>query len=174
MSVRPRIQRAFAKWLEEAQPNLKCEIIIKRRTDQATDFKLDIGSEALRGWVSTYGLSVAVSHQGTEYDLLFDSDAFPEKVRNGYVCALCRKNNEKSQIFANREDLWHDHLFDPFQKWINEILASASSIQLYRRGEGSTWAALDKTGILRPDADVSIPIMLKSSNKRSRPSAFTY
>jgi hypothetical protein len=53
--------------------------------------------------------------------------------------------------FSNIEALWHDHLFEPFLRWVGEELVPADRIGLYR-GKGVTWATL-----LRPNDGANPP-----------------
>lgn len=48
MAIRPRIQRAFFAWLDEAQPRLQRKISVKRRTDRQIEFAFEPGTEILR------------------------------------------------------------------------------------------------------------------------------
>jgi len=78
---------------------------------------------ALCGFVSNRGVSVLVRHAGVDWDLIFDVDVKPKRVRHGFVCELCEV--ESSRVFANRSALIADHLFEPFLTWINDTLAKA-------------------------------------------------
>jgi hypothetical protein len=49
----------------------------------------------------------------------------------------------RAMIFPSREALWTDHLFEPFLKWVNEKLAPARWLGIFRMSdEGATWAEL--------------------------------
>ena len=78
---------------------------------------------ALCGFVSNRGVSVLVRHAGVDWDLIFDVDVKPKRVRHGFLCELSEV--ESSRVFANRSALLANHLFEPFLGWINDKLAKA-------------------------------------------------
>lgn len=139
---RPRIQRAFFAWLEEARPRFKREVRIMRRTDKAVEFAFDVGGPALQGWLNRHEITVGAFHDGGCWDLIFDVDAYPERRGEGYVCSQCEREG-KHETFASREALWLDHLFEPFLGWLNENLAPAKALVLRATEDGrATWAQL--------------------------------
>ena len=155
MAVRPRIQRAFLAWLEEARPRLKRQIVIGRRTDRVLEFTFDVGAPFLYGWLSRCEISIAVDNEGICWDLLADFDAYPQRAFGGVICRLCPTDNQR--VFASREELWCDHLFEPLLVWVNEELAPSRAIAFFGGG-GGTWARLVRTSDVPADATRVAPL----------------
>jgi hypothetical protein len=63
----------------------------------------------------------------------------PKRVPGGYVCTECDPATRAT--FPTCEALWVDELFEPFMTWVNEDLAPAKALYLYRYG-GMTAAKL--------------------------------
>lgn len=83
---------------------------------------------ALHGFVSNRGITVAVRHAGVDWDLIFDADIKPKRVRRGYLCELCDLGSPR--VFANRWTLFANHLGEPFLQWTNDKLAKAQWLVL--------------------------------------------
>ncbi len=139
MTVRPRIQRAFLKWLDESAPRLKQRIIVQRRTDRLICFEFDVGTPLLHGWLDRHEIVVAVDDDETTWDLILNLEAYPERTEAGVVCSLC--TDDERRVFASRDELWRDHLFEPLLQWVNETLAPAVAIALFEY-HGMTQAKL--------------------------------
>jgi hypothetical protein len=144
LAIRPRIQRAFFAWLEEARARLKRQVIPGKRTDRVLEFSFDVGGRALLGWLSHNGISVGAFDGDHWYDFVYDDDIVPERVPNGVICRLCLP--EAQRTFATREELWREHLFEPFLAWMNEKLAPATALALFSTEpdpeRGATWPKL--------------------------------
>ena len=128
MAVRPRIQRAFLAWLDESARRFKRRIILRRRTDRFIRFEFDVGGPFLHGWLNRHEIVIAVDDDETTWDLILNLEAFPERSDGGIICGLC--THDKRRVFASREELWCDHLFEPLLQWVNETLAPAVAIAL--------------------------------------------
>lgn len=148
MTVRPRIQRAFFAWFDEARPRLKRDISIVRRTDRSVEFTFHAGTDALRGWLYRNEVVIAVDYDGTCWDLLIAYDVYPRKIADGYICTECPPDAQ--HIHPSREALWRDHLFDPLLRWVNEELATATGLALYDY-TGMTCAELVRAPVSKPD-----------------------
>jgi hypothetical protein len=129
MTVRPRIQRAFLAWLGESAPRLKRRIILRRRTDEAIRFEFGVGAPYLHGWLNRREVVVAVNVEEMTWDLILNLEADPERTEGGVACSLC--DDDKRRVFASREELWRDHLFERLLQWVNETLAPAVAITLF-------------------------------------------
>jgi hypothetical protein len=139
MSVRSRIQRAFLAWLDEASPRVGQRIIPRRRTDRVICFDFDVGSPLLHGWLDRHEIVITVGDDESTRDLLLVLNAFPERSPFGVVCSQCARNEQR--VFASREELWCDHLFEPLLRWVNDELAPAVAIALFEY-DGATEAKL--------------------------------
>lgn len=139
MTPRPRIQRAFLACLDESKGQLKREVRVGRRTDRFIEFGFDVGGSALRGSLGRDEIVVAAEEGGECWDFLLSHEVLPVRVAAGVVCGLCEGDEER--VFASREALWRDHLFEPLGAWVNEELATATSLAMYRE-DGGTWAKL--------------------------------
>ena len=146
MSVRPRIQRTFVQWLEEHKDRLPCRLIPVSRSDYLLEMKLQWGYSHLTFGLGRNEIDVSVNWQGQCWDIIFNEIAIPLAVRNGYVCSVCRPSERT--LFSSREELWKEHLFEPFAAWILKELANANAIVLHQdRLDGSTWAKLTSSEV---------------------------
>jgi hypothetical protein len=139
MAIRPRIQCAFLAWLDESAPRLKQRIILRRRTDRVICFEFDVGTPLLHCWLDRHEIVIAVGDNDITWDLILVLEAFPERTEAGVVCSQCAHNERR--VFASREDLWRDHLFEPLLRWVNDKLAPAVAIALFEY-DGMTQAKL--------------------------------
>src|SRR6202035_1260234 len=62
------------------------------------------------------------------------------RVAGGYICKCCLP--EYRTVFADREALWADHLFEPFLEWVNNDLAKAKTLVLHGIACEVTWARI--------------------------------
>lgn len=145
--VRPRIQRAFFRWLSENKHRFAVPLRIVKRTDSEIGISL-VGLNPIISISLSTGIVVCVTWENEVWDWLYCFDeAVPRRVVNGYVCKICEEAEENKilKIFQNREALWRDHLFEPFLKRLNDDLAQATDIGLYcDENRSCTWAKLIK------------------------------
>jgi hypothetical protein len=130
MAVRPRIQREFLAWLGESAPLLQQLIILRRRTDRSMCFEFDVGAPLIRGWLDRNEIVIAVGDDDTTWDLILVLNAFRERTEAGIICNQC--TDDERHVFASREELWRDHLFEPLRIWVNEKLAPSVAIALFK------------------------------------------
>jgi len=140
MKARPMIQRAFDRWYRASQDRFAIKLEFIRRTDSCLTFGFQ-GVNRIIDVSLSNDLSVHVTWDDTSWDMLLSLDAFPKRVRGGYVCTEC--DPAIRQTFPSREALWEDHLFEPLLEWVNENLAPAEALRLYGAG-GMTTAKLTK------------------------------
>ena len=93
----------------------------------------------LYGWLNRNEIVIAVGNDETTWDLILVLEAFPERTRTGVVCSQGAHNERR--VFASREDLWRDHLFELLLRWVNDKLAPAVAIALFEY-DGITQAKL--------------------------------
>lgn len=143
----PDLQRAFLAWLDEARSRLAVGIHIERSTVEITEFTFELANHVLIGALMSHGdLVVSVEWKDECWDFLFSEEVRPQKTTEGIVCSVCEAEG-KHRIFPSIDALWQDHLFDPFEEWINTKLGSAQAVALYRTdNDGTTWARLIQTG----------------------------
>lgn len=101
-----------------------------------------LNPEVIYAAIRPEGIMVVVEQSGKFYDALFDLDIEVKRTTKGYTCQSC--DVEDQVIFPTREDLWRDHLFEPFLAWVNEKLAVARGIRI-AINNGCTWAKLIAT-----------------------------
>ncbi len=89
-----------------------------------------MGAPFLHGWLDRHEIVIAVDYDGMTSDLILDLETFPEHGEAGVVCRLCSRDERR--VFASREELWRDHLFEPLLQWVNETLALAVAIALFQ------------------------------------------
>jgi hypothetical protein len=137
---RRKIQRAFLSWLEANRGRLALDITLGKRTDMVQEFSFAGINPAISAALTTYEIEVWAVHDDYSWDILFNVDAEPKRVPDGYVCDLCRP--DARQVFADRPALWTDHLFEGLLVWINDNLARAKWLALYGSPGHTSWARL--------------------------------
>lgn len=166
---RPQIQRAFVSWLNERQSCFRVGIRISKITAKGVELVFKGYPDCLSVWLTRSELGVHVEWQGVYWDCLIDLDASPFHTLGGYQCGRCEHEEGVSgMIFTSREALWKDHLFEPFLKWVNEKLAPARWLGIFRMSdEGATWAELmrEESAMAEPSKFIRELVLLpRSSN----------
>jgi hypothetical protein len=115
--------RAFHDWLELNRSRFAHPVQLRKRRGHWAEYSLAGVHPAISGSLTESGLSVWAKYQGDTWDFLFDNDAYPKKVRQGYVCRECLPGYQK--LFECREALWAEHLFEALLNWVNETMARA-------------------------------------------------
>ena len=139
--VRPRIQRAFLRWLVKSQSRLAVPIRITERTDQCLCWSFAGVNPIVHAGLTGWDIWISVDWQGENWDYLDCFDFCPKAVLGGYVCHMCYPEAQK--LYPSCEALWRDHTFEPFLEWVNGKLVKAKWIGLYATEDrGCTWGKL--------------------------------
>jgi hypothetical protein len=143
----PDLQRAFRAWLDDARSRRAVGVSIGRATSEITEFAFAMRNPVLTGALTSHGdLVVSAEWDGQCWDFLLSEEVRPVTVSGCIVCSLCESEG-KHRVFPSVEALWQDHLFRPFEQWINGKLAGAQAVALYRTATGgATWARLIQHG----------------------------
>ena len=145
MAIRPRIQRCFVDWLDAARPRLAVQPRVTERNDHLLRMTFEGLTPMVGANLSRYDIDVwVVWEDGTCWDLVYSEYIEVAGRRGAHVCKACPP--DARTVYASREALWRDHLFELFLSWINNTLASASAMALYKSGLGSTSATLLREG----------------------------
>ncbi len=155
------MQQTFMTWLETAQARLAVPVSVVRRTDRFIDLRFNGLSPAIRASL-THEIAIAVEYRGRTWDFLAFFEAVPQQTSDGYVCGLCLPTAKV--LYTSPEELWCQHMFEPFLEFVNGQLATADAVGLYCSVGHATWARLLRGAPANPP-DVVIPIRL------NRPSA---
>ncbi len=139
----PPHHRAFRDWLELNRSRFAHPVQLRKRRGHWAEFSFAGVHPAISGSLTESGLSVFAKYQGDTWDILFDNDAYPKKVRQGYVCRECLPGYQK--LFESRKALWAEHLFEALLKWVNEDLARAQWLVLQATPPEYSWALLAET-----------------------------
>ena len=115
--------RAFRDWLELNRARFAHPVELHKKPGHWAEFSFAGIHPAISGSLTESGLRVSAKYQRDCWDFLFDNDAYPKKVREGYVCRECLPGYQK--LFVSRAALWADHLFEALLNWVNETLARA-------------------------------------------------
>lgn len=150
------IQQTFMTWLETAQARLAIPVSALRRTDRFIDLRFDGLSPAIRASL-THEIAIAVEYRGQTWDFLAFFEAVPQQTSEGYVCGLCLPTAKV--LYTSPEDLWRQHMFEPFLEFVNGELATADAVGLYGTVDDATWATLLRGEPADPP-DVVIPVRL--------------
>jgi len=153
--VRRRFHRAFLNWYGEKQSGLT--LICKKRRDRYIEFSIQGIQSAISVVVTTYDVIISISWQGECWDLLAAFEAAPKTGKNGFYCDLCL--GETIEWYSSPEQLWQQHVFEPFWLWLNQELSSANWLGIYQHG-GATWAKL----IDAPDTEAEANLSLQGSD----------
>ena len=138
---RPWIQRAFLRWLEEASARLAVPILLGRRTDRSWGLAFGGGTTpALSGALWRHQLLIYADWEGTSWDLVLCLEVAVRRTSAGYVDLWVRP--EYREPYPTREALWREEVFEPFLRWVNETLAPALFLGVWRTEKEATWAKL--------------------------------
>jgi hypothetical protein len=148
---------------------LKEPLRLVRRTDHWLELSF-VEVPVLSVSLLPHEINIAANLVGECWDFLLSFDAFPAKTAAGYICRECP--SECQTVFASRDALWRDHLFEPLLDWINTKLAAADAIGFYGRAGHSTWARLlpakAHSGSGDPDILVDLPLTRLIRRSQSR------
>jgi hypothetical protein len=138
---RRKIQRAFLSWLQDNRGRLALDIVLGKRTDTVQEFSFAGINGSISGQLTTWEIEVWVTYREDCWDLLFNVAAVPKRaLGGGYVCGLCPA--DARPVFADRQALWTDHLFEELLTWVNDSLATAKWLALFGSPEQASWARL--------------------------------
>ncbi len=99
----------------------------------------------MRPWLYGYGIAVSAEWGGVAWDLVLCLEAAPQRTPLGYLDQMVLP--EYRELYATEDELWQAELFEPFLHWVNEDLAPACRLGLWRTEEGgATWAKLLRQG----------------------------
>lgn len=168
---RQRIQRAFVSWFNENQSSFGVPIRISKISGKGIELRFQNYPDCLSVWLTSNELGVHVEWQENYWDCLIDLDASPFHTSKGYQCKRCvREGGKPVMVFPSREALWKDHLFEPFLKWVNEVLAPARWLQLSSiGGYGTTWAQLFRDEIASSDSDPTFHLIQQLKRLDGKP-----
>ncbi len=134
-----------------------------KRSDRLLWMAFDGLTPAIGANLSRYDIDVWVEWDGDCWDLVFSEWVSVAGRRGAYVCEACPA--EAHTIFASREALWREHLFEAFLSWINNTLATASVLALYQ-WHGGTWVKLLREGEASGKVAPDIVIPLRTGSQR--------
>ena len=160
VATQPDIQGAFITWLANNKSRFLVPTSVGRRDDQSLDILLQGVNPIIQVSLNDGELVAATEWQGKCIDFLFSFESYPTKLADGsYYCEHC--TDEARRVFASLEDLWVDHLFEPFLVWVNEKLVPSPWLSLNDLG-GLTYAKLlqEKPTTELVEADDSFSIVV--------------
>ena len=165
---RRRLHRSFLRWLKENRICFAIPLRILSRTDRVLRFSFDKVSNSVRGTLSTWEIIVSVEFKECNWDLIFVAEQSAQRVPGGYLCGLCLPGFQR--VFASRQALWTEHLFEPLLAWVNEELSPAHWLVLEGRPQHFTMARLASERRAEPqDRDpesIQIVLPLRSAPPR--------
>ena len=157
------LQGAFITWHATNKDRFLIPVSVKMRHDRSLTILLHGVNPIIKISLDDRDLVAATELQGRCIDLLFSFESCPTKLAGGrYCCELC--TDEPQRVFESLEDLWIDHLFEPFLEWVNETLVPSPWLSLNDVG-GATYAKLlqenPTTELVQTDDSFSIvvPVM---------------
>jgi hypothetical protein len=156
VTVRPRIQREFLIWLNEAEDRLPCQVTRIARTDLALLLRLDVVSPHIFVALARYGIAVGVEWDGECWDYLYDDMVSPQRITGGYVCSYCEPDCR--EVYASRAELWRSHLFKPWPSWLVGKLNEVEALVLYGM-PGATWGKFGAASLNGKEQDHVVAII---------------
>jgi hypothetical protein len=85
-------------------------------------------------------------------------EAYTWKTREGYICWECHRHGEDLRVFATREALWIDHVFEPLLREINEKIAAAEYIEFHEHA-GVSYVKFVRADEMTSSDDESTPVV---------------
>jgi len=150
----------FFQWWNEHRSRFLIDLQWESQDNEWMTFSFEGIHPALRGFVSDRGVTIFVRHAGMDWDLIYDSDIKPKRLKQGYRCELCEE--KPPRVFPNRSTLFANHLCEPFLEWINEKLAKANWLVLSGIPEHVTCAELaidPPVSTPSPKSEMTIQVM---------------
>ena len=165
MAIRLRIQRCFVGWLDEARPRLAVQPRVTERNDRLLKMTFEGLTPMIGANLSRYDIDVWVAWEdGTCWDLVYSEYIEVAGQLGAHFCKACLP--VERTIYASREALWRDHLFELFLSWINNTLAPASALALYKSDLGSTSVTLLREGEVPGNGPPNIVVPLRAGPQR--------
>lgn len=141
--LRTKFQKAFAKWINASQLDLRIPIQLGKRTHKIWGFSFKGIAPQLSASLIDQGgyheLVVGVDWQGQCWDLLLSLEVNPKVDGSIHTCGWCQ--DEEQHHATSREELWGSHLFFPLLDWVNNKLSVANWLVLHN-WDGATAAEL--------------------------------
>lgn len=141
--VRRTIHRDFIRWYSQHANEFGMPLKYLKRTDTALDMSFEGLNDLLV--ISLYannneiGVHLELNDDWVNSLILFES--YPKKVTDGYICSLCLP--EAKKLFASREAIWLDHLYEPFLTWVNETLIPAQWLIIQGKLSKDDWSTVN-------------------------------
>lgn len=141
----PKFQRAFFRWFEINHSRFSIPVRLKPLKGAMVKIEFKNHPECLTITANESNLGVWIYWDGEPWDGLLELDVSPVKTRDGdgFCCRLCLDHAKK---WSTLEELWVDHLFEPFLKWVNKDFANAKSLRLFGGYKSTTWGQLISDG----------------------------
>jgi len=146
---RRRLHRSFLAWYWSNIDRFQRDLLIRLRTDDFIIFGFRDTTDHLAARLGAYGIEVVADYNDEMYDIIIDFDVVQQKVGDGYQCRLCQEHHtgnpmtvEMPIVYNTRDALWHNHMFEPFLEWANNVLLKYNRLRLFRSSCGTTWASL--------------------------------
>lgn len=141
--ARRRFHEVFFQWYAAHEEKFAIKLELLKRTDRGLDIGFCKIDRIVTAVFTDSEIAINVDWQDTFWDVIQWFEAPPKKVPGGYVCDLCPQDDRP--VFSSREDLWNDHIFEPFLAWVNDDLATAEAISLSGTPDRITSARLAKS-----------------------------
>jgi hypothetical protein len=139
---RRALHNAFFQWYATNEDRFAIRLKLLKHTGACLDIGFCGINPILTAHLIDDGLNVSVVSEGTYWDTILDLDALPKRAPGGYVCDFCLEGHRR--VFPSLEDLWRDHLFEPFLEWVNDDLAKAEALAISGTPDWVGWARLVK------------------------------
>jgi hypothetical protein len=142
LRCRRPLHNDFFQWYATNEDRFSIRLELLRHTGGCLDIGFRGINPILTAHLSDDEITVSVVSEGTYWDTILDLDSLPKPARGGYVCDFCLEEHQR--VFPSLEDLWRDHLFEPFLDWVNDDLAKAEGLFISGTPDWVGWARLVK------------------------------
>lgn len=136
----PCYVKEFARWFRKNKNRFLIPLELKRISSKKWVLIFVNTPKELQISMSDGELSVWVKWEGEFVDCLQSFEAYPVRGCEGTIeCKLCSPHT----TYPNIRALLETHLYEPFLRWVNEVLYPAKQLAVYQM-DGCTWARLTR------------------------------
>lgn len=155
---------SFLSWIGKNEDLFSHKPDIMKIRSESLHFGLLGVTPEIRCTLSFYEIEVHVFYKGDHWDILqfFDMPDVKHGTE-GYYCGWC--DSRKRRFFVSLEDLFVNHCFEPFLRWVNKAFHERCMLCFFEM-PGATWAKLLDSDLVSSDGDArcilrSIPAVVR-------------
>lgn len=145
------IQREFYAWFEESRARFALPVSVGRRVRQKKrlrkrerlQLKIVTPGYTFLPTLKSDGLVIRVWLGHQLWDIIWGVDWIePTRVAGKYIYHSDASN--RTVVYPSASALWRDRVFEPFLRWVNDELASASWLEFHGALGQTRWVSLSE------------------------------